>query len=270
MLKITLSLLLLIFSFIDAVNIHKILNNIPEEDREILRSLFFTIFCEDHACYTLFGDKPISLSGHFAYTPPENILEGMQCGGIFWKKWEVWEKYSHLFQIKKFLLLKEESWSSDHKILNVIFINKKEFIKAITKHLFLFEHLLERKIIPEEMLENIELKKISFTNSIANNQILWGILLGYGKHNSILYNRRNYSDSFILSDPPLINSLIQLKYFGDYSITPLPIASVHFVADKEHQETKLLEKKYERLRGKISEIYSKGDFLEITLESVVN
>jgi hypothetical protein len=265
-------LFVVLFGSIDAAHIHKILNNIPQDDREILTSLFFTIFSEDQGCYALFGDKPIALSSHFTCTPSENIIEGMKCGGIFWKKWEVWEKYNHLFQIKKYLLLKEESCMSTHKVSNVIFINKEKFIKVITKHLSLFEQILERKIIPEEILENIELKKVSFTNSIDNNQILWGILLGYGKHNSILYNRRNRNlwISLTLSEPPLENSSIQLKYFGDHSYNPLVIEPVYFVADQEHKETKFLEKKYKKLRGKISEIYSQGDFLEITLSQLTS
>ncbi|EFB40134.1 hypothetical protein pah_c260o041 [Parachlamydia acanthamoebae str. Hall's coccus] len=42
-----------------------------------------------------------------------------------------------------------------------------------------------------------------------------------------------------------------------------------FVTDQNHPETKYLRSKYTQLRGKISEIYAKGDLLTITLGQFV-
>lgn len=251
---------------LEGTNCKKILEEIPPEDRSTLSS-FFTSLIDDQFAYTLFGDKPVSLAARFMLTPWENTIEGIQCSGAFWKKWKVWEQYKHLFHLKNFLIIKEPSKSKNFKILNILIINKIEFVNIIKRYLALFESVLERKIIPEEMLKDIESNKLSFIDSINDNQMLWGILLGYGKHNAILYNQRerNYLDCLSLSDQAMKHSLIKLETFGDYFYSPLVIGSVHFSADPEHPETKILEKKYRQLRGKISAIYAQGDFLEITL-----
>lgn len=115
------------------MDIASILRKIPQEDLEQINALFSTIFKSDHGTYTLFGDKPVSLSGHFTLTPWENTMERIDCyGGLFWKRWEVWEKYKHLFPFQSYLVLKEPSRFS--KISNIIIINKKEFINTINQH----------------------------------------------------------------------------------------------------------------------------------------
>jgi hypothetical protein len=58
--------------------------------------------------------------------------------------------------------------------------------------------------------------------------------------------------------------------FGDYKYSPLMIQSVHFVADHTHPETIALQQKYREQRGKISAIYAKGNFLEITLTQLTS
>lgn len=134
----------------------------------------------------------------------------------------------------------------------------------------MFERVLDQKINAKKFLNDIEIGKISFVDSIQNNEMLWGILLGYGRHNASLYNRRErqYFKAMILSDVALRKSKIKLKPCGDYNYSPLIMGSVHFASDPEHPETRSLEKKYKVLRGKISSIYAKGDFLEITLSQL--
>jgi hypothetical protein len=220
----------------------------------------------------LFGDKPVSLSGDFEVTPCENTLEGMRSGGIFWKKWEIWEKYKKLFPIKNYIIIKEQANCKKFKISNIIFINKKAFIKIINDNVKLFESVLNTTIDPKIMLKNIEERKVSFRESINNNEMLWGILLGYGKHNASLYNKREHIGHNILDivDVSLKFSTIKLDSFGDHKYSPLLLGSVHFAADLDHSETKALEKKYRELRGKISAIYAKGNFLEITLTQLTS
>jgi hypothetical protein len=246
--------------------------SISSQDRESINQLFNFLIKEDHFGYTLFGDKPVSLSGHFTITPWENIVERVNDqDGIFWKNWRIWEKYQQIFPLQNFILINEPS--KRHKnILNVILINKKEFIRVVNQNQRLFEAVLGYKISPHHMLQKIESGEITFVDSINDNQGLWGILLGYGKHNSMLYNQRerSYFDCFALSDTALKNSSINLEACGDYDYSPLIIGSVHFAGDKSNLETKKLQERYRKLRGKISEIYSKGDFLEITLSKLTS
>ena len=68
-----------------AQDIKDILSKIPSKDKQALERLFYWIMHNDHGNYTLFGEKPISLSGDFIITPIGNLIGGDRCGGIFWK-----------------------------------------------------------------------------------------------------------------------------------------------------------------------------------------
>lgn len=264
--------------------VKNILDSIPEEDREKLTSLFCEIMNQDNGAYTLFGDKAVSLSGAFLVTPFENTLEKMRSGGIFWGWWTIWERYHHLFKTKHYIFLRESNVINnceDNREIKcdlIFFINKKEFIKTVENHLRLFETVLNRKINPKKLLDDIESGRISFQKSIENNQMLLGILLGYGQHNASLFNKRcrdpfeYYANSqgFFVGDAELKPIDNKLTSFGDYRYLPLVIGPIHFVADNDHAETKAIRKKFKELRGKISAIYAQGDFLEITLSKLIS
>ncbi len=148
------------------------------------------------------------------------------------------------------------------------------FIKCVNEHLGLFQRVLNKKIDPRIFLEEIE-NDHSLLKSIDHNEMLLGIVLGYGKNNASLFVKRSKNsfefyqdDEFYVGDAELQPIHKKLGFFGDYSYSPLIVSSVHFVADLEHPETKALEKKYRELRGKISAIYAQGDFLEITLSKL--
>ena len=274
--------LLLAVNLLFGSDVGEKLKTIPEPDREDIRLLFHTILFKDHGVYTLFGDKPISVSGDFLVTPYENVLEGMKCGGIFWKQWQTWDKYKHLFPSRKYIFLREPNVLGDsesYEVDLIFIINKDEFIKTVDNHKSLFEAVLGKKIDARFLLESIEKGKISLLRSIDNNEMLLGILLGYGKHNSSLYMKRSRDflefevgdeDRFYVGDARLKPIHKKLNFFGSYGYSPLIVSSVHFVADFSHPETKYLERKYKDARGKISSIYSQGDFLEITLTQLIS
>ncbi|WP_068471249.1 hypothetical protein [Candidatus Protochlamydia phocaeensis] len=186
---------------------------------------------------------------------------------LFWKSWHVWKKYAPLFPSKHYLMILEPSKSKIASISNIFLINRKEFVKVIKDNQKLFNKFLEQEVKAEELLANIESGKTSLAASIKDNQLLWGILLGYGKHNAMLYNKRErgYFDCTTLSHVAMQKSSIKLEPCGDYNYSPLIIESVNFVGDLNHPETIELTQKYQRQRGQISAIYAKGNFLEITL-----
>jgi hypothetical protein len=277
------TLFIMLFAVGYGQDIHKILSNIPENDRELIYSLFHYLV-RDQFAYTLFADKPISLSGNFTITPMNNILCGFRCGGCFWHEWEIWNKYKDNFKITNYILF-DENYEDSKDNRFVVLINKKAFINIIKEHNDVFDEILGKHIQAENLLRDIELKRISFQGAIKNNELLWGILLGYGEHNAKLYAERdkflNLKDLEKRTVVPLsveelnkvdekIKSLNQqLQPFGEHHYLPLISDDVYFVADPEHPETKALEKKYQKFRGRISVIYSKGDFLEITLSKLI-
>ncbi len=269
-------------------DISNILSFIPTEEKVALKKLFYWMMRSDNLSYSLFGDKPISLSGDFTVTPLGNVIMGDRRAYLFWKYWQIWEKYEKEFVIKNFLFIKEPSITTSD-VINIIFINKKEFINIVGKHINIFKEKLGYDLTPEHLLKKIEDNR-KFANIIKNDEVLWGILLGYGVHNAKLYDRKYRLERFLYFDeipklpikkpsPSKSFSSIEeefdfleskIKPFGEYGYSPLIQNSVHFMIDPQHPETKALEKKYRELRGKISVIYSKGDFLEITLSKLTS
>jgi len=253
----TLIFLILFLSNIGSVlslDVQEIIAKIPSNERRELERLFYKLIDNDTFGYTLFGDKPVSFGGYFTVTPWENYIELGQCDGLFWKKWEVWEKYKHLFEIHNFLILKEVGSSINDRI---ILINKNALIKAIENNLNTFESILGEKINPIQFLSKIEKGDISFFDSIQNNDMLLGLCLDYGKQNARIYCQRGK-----------IFKYSSLKPCGDYKYSLLRIQSIYYMADFNHPDTEFINEKYKRLRGIISAIYAKGNFLQITLSKL--
>ena len=263
------------------------LESISYKEREDLSSLFYEIMNYDHGAYTLFYDKPVTLSGDFTSTPYGNIFAGMAPCYVFWKKWNLWNELKGKLQIRNYLFLHETS-KLHNDISFVIFINKDAFKKCIIKNKVIFQEILGKIVEPEIILAQLETRAVTFQEFINNSQILWGILLGYGEENAKLFSMlTNFSLDPSRDDIPnyafkpqfINNNLDEIKLMiadlseraichGDYDFNLLLIGSVHFKADKNSLETKSLKRIYQSQREGLSEIYSKGDFLEITLEKL--
>jgi hypothetical protein len=266
-----------------AQDVKKILSRIPKQEKEVLQQLFYQIMSSEGGSYTLFGDKPISLFGDFEVTPYQNILCKHKTGGTFWKKWGIWEKYKGEFLIKNYLLIKEPSLICKD-ITNIIFINKKEFVAEVDKHINIFKKIIGDIQNGENLLKKIEDTQ-QFASMIKNHEVLWGILLGYGYHNAQLYTRLLKLNQFLISNElptipereptpssPFLTIEDEFEYlqskksfFGQYGYSPLQLGSVHFIADSNHPETKHLQQKYQEMRGKISSLFANKDFLETVL-----
>jgi hypothetical protein len=263
--KYTVTLIFLFIYF--NLNANSILDNfksIPFDDQENIKYLFHNIFLQQDGAYTIFGDKPVSSAGSFVIASWEaTIMEPAQVGK-FGRSWKTWQNYKDRFPLQKYIIVGERFpfKKSGLVVIYTFVINKKSFIETLNNHLILFESVLNKKIDAENFLDNIETGKCSFLTSINRNEMLLGILLGYGEHNaSLFYKRSKRSHARKLF--PLDE--VKLECTDKESYPMMLINPVQYSADLDHPETKALQKKYKNLRKKISEIYSQGDFLEITL-----
>ena len=265
--------------------VSEILNTIPEQEKEALERLFRYLFNGEHFIYTLFGEKPMSWTNYAITIADSDDILLLQSELKFRKRWQIWKKYAHLFPMKHYLLIEVASYVSDKH--DIYFINKQYFINKINEHLDLFQEALKENITGASLLKKIEdnPKLLSFFN---NQPLLLGILLGYGEHNARLFDQRDKLSPFVyrkefpkipIKIPTPSNGFSSLHeefnsyfsvltLFGDPKYSPLVIHSVHFVADHKHPETIALQEKYRKMRGEISAIYSKGNFLEITLSKL--
>lgn len=279
---------LVIFHFylVGQSSVREILNTMPKDEKEALEKLFYNLFNRNNFSYTLFGDKPLSLSAYFTTSFDHEGIPSNR-GISIWKKWAVWKKYAPSFPMTRYLLIEEPFDRGDSK--SIYFINKKSFVNKVNEHLNVFQEVLGENITGKLLLEKIE-EDPKFLFFLNDDSLLLGILLGYGEHNARLFNNRNKLSPFVFrKEFPTIpikiplpsegftslqdefNSYFSiLTLFGDTHYLPLMIHSVHFVADHQHPETITLQNKYRKQRGKISAIYAKGNFLEITLSQLIS
>jgi hypothetical protein len=269
---------------------HSILNKvslIPKSDLEMIKDLFNHLFKFNELSFTLYGDKPISFYNPFHYIPfylskqsnlfwyVERVLEKEKSYHI---EWNVWKKYEKLFPIDNFILIKED--------FGVVLVNKRETVKAILNNIDLFFDVLGENFSIYKIFKELESGRSLF-NLLNKNHALLGILLGFGRHNSELFQRREEILSILepYSIPTQLNCIVSqsssyktmqqelddlwkklnMLHDSDKFFPIVNLNRVLFAADLEHPETIFLKKKYEILRKKIEKIYSKKDWFEQTL-----
>ena len=77
-------------------SVREILNTIPISEKENLERLFQDLFNRENFSYTLFGDKPMSLTDYSTTSFDSDGIPS-KSGLRFRKRWEVWKKYAHAF-----------------------------------------------------------------------------------------------------------------------------------------------------------------------------
>jgi hypothetical protein len=117
---------------------------------------------------------------------------------------------------------------------------------------------------------------------MVNNDLLLGILLGFGDHNSALYQQREnmillYQEykPLLVKDAPVFKELKNkmemltdiLQPVGDSTFAR--VGTVQFVADLNSPQTLSLLNKYQVLRGQVCSWYMKGNLLEVTLIQLI-
>ena len=277
------------------------LQKIPREERKCLELFFRSAFAWDQFGYTLYGDKPISVTGFHAPVTKSLDIDDMfdSVFGILdpnnlrkYQGWDVWEKYQYLFPMKNYVFVKSKNFV-DNEYIAILFINKKAFLKTVSQHLDDFKAVLKEEITPELLLARVLSSDDVFGDVLKNHQGLIGTVLGYGRDNALLFHRREE----VISAEGKITALLKgskfslmtllknqsdeeleaidrsLQLFDDRGIldfNPLLMMLPGFRADPTTTETRALKVKYEQEYRKIIRHYQKGDFLEITLQQMIS
>jgi hypothetical protein len=258
---------------------------IPADEQEEIKSLFRHLFINDVFSYSLFGDKPLSCSRSIINnTSHEKLLKLLFLDGyclsflecycepsiILKKNWEVWCKHKNKFKQTNYFLFQNRIGSQTRLII----INKKSFLKVVNQHITLFKRVMGPLVSAETLLEAMQKEDINIFDTLHNNEGLLGILLGFGKHNSLVFQKREeLIDSLgkdlkkielINNEIDVLNKKLQpLHEYDKYIIAT--INRVGFSSDHDHPETIQLRSKYDNLNRKINEIYSRDDWFERTL-----
>lgn len=264
-----------------------------KKENLLMEALLQSMIFEQGFGYTLFGNKPVSLAGYFL-NPSFDTIFFSKRNSFFpiAEAWSLLEKNVLCHLQGNYILLKQVDRTKNFSTFQVIIINKSSFLQTVTEHLDLFCELLEKKIDPKELLDEVILNQTSLWHILKGNQALYGIILGYGKKNSLAFKRRwelgqvfSSSHQNSLSHPPFyprpskefFSSEEEYRYFEeqhdffDIRTSPLsPLNPPRFMIMKDiDTETELLAKKYKETFKQIIEIYAKGDFWSITLDHLM-
>ena len=255
---------------------------LTSEERIWMTKFFTEILLEQHAIYTLWGSKPISLIIIDEYTNEEvdayynslseeekkNIVTLIDAVYDFPENWRKWEKISSRFPTKKFLFFKS-NLHKDPRATFIYFVNILNTAFVIEDHYALFRKTVGFDFNPLEVVLEITNKDSKFWKKAINSALLSGILFGYGKKNALTFhwkhfdhpsNCANFLDSYKHRESnPLPSS--QRKEF--YSIQNFPIPS--FISFDDNDE---VVEKYKKERAYIQEVYKDKDFLDVTLEKL--
>ena len=120
-------------------NIQETLQAIPKIEREALEKLFRSLFNGEHFSYTLFGDKPMSLTNYSTslFNDDDDFLSLSELR--FRKRWETWKKYEPIFPMPYYLLIEIPS-DKDEKN-DIYFINKQYFTEKVDEHISCFKRI---------------------------------------------------------------------------------------------------------------------------------
>jgi len=267
------------------------LKALSSDERKCLDLFFRDAFAFDGLGYTLFGDKPMTAAGYseskgkcrdiddfFNSTFSSFFAESLRAR----RGYEILKKHWDHFQIKGFGMVRCKNFiDNDYTI--VLFINKKAVLATARKHLADFKGVLGDDITPEILLSKMLVSDDVFGGVLKNHQGLIGTLLGYGRHNAWLFQRREEIDPIVLkmnfslrpmgrgSQSEINDVNDKLQRFDDRSIldfNPLLLKLPSFCADPQAKETAQLKINYQRQYRKIIQRYRNRDFLEVTLEQM--
>ncbi len=262
-----------------------LLKNIPKDELFFLDFFLRYLFLEEGFAYVLFGTKPMGISGYFDLENSKSIFVSQSI--LPWnvkikKGAEIFRKYQHLFLFRNCEML----FSAQDGGTDIIFINKKNFLKTFRKNQLDFRKILGSNISGQILLDQIIKQNGILTDYLKKNEQLLGILLGYGNHNAWMYERReeikrsihHFTLSIVKLTPSkgfatieeelqMLNSKLQPFFEKNHSMISFFEQPI-FMVDNETLETKKLKKKYNKQHKRIEQIYGKdGDFLKTTLHA---
>lgn len=241
--------------------------NIPRKDAKILDA-FFRELVRSSAAYTFSGKKPLSFIGFNDSWPysllPKNtkILRG----------WSTWQKYSHLFHNQRMKVwIEEDPWFEGRKIVIVADIEALD--RTLRSHEQTFKEALNLATFQPEQLRE---KRPLFSKGLQKDDMLIGILLGYGLGNAKYFKERAHIKSVsntLIWESDLIDPICKqmnrklwlLRRLGFSEMLP-PM----FVGFPDSEESKALKEMYLEDRERIIQLSKGRKFLETALSLYQN
>lgn len=200
-------LFLFLFSSILESNeeIKTFVQGLSSDQKELLDAFFRILIKDSLSGYVLYGDKPMCTEAH-GLSLGTGAMDGFDDKQtILMKGVKLWEDFNITPSDKNYFFLIFNAHGHRHFVC----INRAAFTQAVNDNLPLFRYVLGPFLTAESLLNELILKKDEFYHVLKKDNVLLGILLGYGTENALLCSRLEYiTDSFSadhVEDFPLIS-----------------------------------------------------------------
>jgi|GEM_PF-1841082 len=266
------------------------------KERKELTIFFHDLFAQNELGYSLFGDKPMSFCWPNTLSPrfseKDYTFKVYVEGTVpLFKPLATWKNITQRLKIKNYLLIIEEQ----NKFPGfTVLINKKAFEATFNKNQDLFRRAYSEEITAKKIIDRLENDQDIWKEPLFQNDMLLGIMLGFGKHSAELFQRRCALECGIFNPPFLLQPTIpnsgflsldeELKYLRDHlqiyskknewytNTCPclLRVTTVPFAHDPDDSEAQALIKKYKKLHEKLVAIFDQDDWLETVITKLCN
>lgn len=267
----------------ESSNLKTTLNWLTLKEQEDLKLFFHNLFAESELGYTLFGEKPMSFCAlntfcpNFSHRDFTYKIYDEDAKPLF-KGFSIWQKLSQGIKPNNYLLI---ILAEKHYPHFAILVNKRTFEKEFLKNIDLFQKYYGKNVTAEHILSNLESKKNYkeiIKTPLFHNDVLLGVMLGFGRHNAELFQRREeltkpkFSLTFFSLSRVFSSNEEEVQYLWQHlQLTRnspdflLKVTGVGFVGDLDDPETHTLVKKYESLHNELIFIFDRHDWLEVIL-----
>jgi hypothetical protein len=216
------------------------LQKVSPENREKMESFFEYVIKLDHAGHVLYFDnKPISFIG---------ISLESEVDSKFREGWYSFKAHQQYFPSKSYVFDERIKIFDTCKCIHIFLINKKAFRDCIHRHQKLFQEILGETIDGSQLLKEIEKGK-HLMELIKENEILLGVLLGYGEESSRLYVKRQLeSNTYDTNDDKYVTITSELT-------DGIEIFPVAFIGSKDSEEAQKINCKFQEEWKTLWEVY---------------
>ncbi len=154
-------------------------------DRAVMKIFFDEVIEKDQAGHVLFfSNKPVCLTGPVLKDTHKTFKDVLCLRG-----WNAFKKNEHLLPHPNFIFSERiVKFGDNFKVLHIYVVNKQTLKKCLGEHIDLFRQTLGIKFTPELFITQLEEGRF-LTSLLNNDEMLLGILLGYGKESSHAFKK---------------------------------------------------------------------------------
>jgi hypothetical protein len=221
--------------------------------RYCLKSFFDHATKHDQAAHVLFFEnKPACLIAIILKHQSKPYTEIVHLKG-----WHAFKRYEHFFPHPNFIFSEDVvTFSDDFKVLHIYILNKQSLTKCLEQHIHLFREELGAAFSVSAFISKLE-EGISLPSLLHKDEMLMGILLGFGEESSKAFKKADNDSNFD-------NQCFDLKRPKGCKIAP-----VVFMGNPNSKEVKKLCSVYENeLEGFWEKYEASKDLLKMILQCI--